>query len=203
MSKIKVIFVGDGEVGKTSLITQFTTKTFNTEHMMTLPGDNSSKQLEVNGEILNLEIWDTAGQEKFRTTNKIFMKNAKIVIFVVDITNKNSINGLNYWFKEVKDNLDLNNVVTGIASNKSDLYEKREFEQSEIDNFAKKNNIDFTDETSARDFDSIHNFFVEIGKKYIEKHKGNNNEDNDINHGSIKVDKKSIKQKKNSKNGCC
>ena len=202
MSKIKVIFVGDGEVGKTSLITQFTTKTFNTEHMMTFPGDNSSQKLEVNGETLNLEIWDTAGQEKFRTTNKIFMKNAKIVIFVVDITNKNSINGLKYWFKEVKDNLDLNNVVTGIASNKSDLYEKREFEQSEIDNFAKKKNIDFTDETSARDFDSIHNFFVEIGKKYIEKHKGKNNEDNDINHGSIKVDKKSIKQKKD-KNGCC
>jgi len=204
MNKIKVIFVGDASVGKTCLITQFISNTFSQEHILTAGADKSIKECIIEEKKLIYEIWDTLGQERFRTANKIFMKNANITIFVVDITNKKSFDGLIYWYKEVNENLNVENLITAIAANKSDLYEKREINIEEIKEFKDKNKIDVLCETSAMDHESVENLFTEIGKKYIEKEKKkllkkiNNDEISFTN--SIKIDNKNQKKKKNQ---CC
>ena len=171
MKKAKVIFVGDSLVGKTCLISQFVSNTFLDEHLLTIGSDKSIKDFTIEDTKFTFEIWDTVGQEKFRTANKIFMKNAKIAIFVIDITNKKSIDGLIYWYKEVKDHLELNDLITAIAANKSDLYEKKEINNEDIEEFIKNNKIDVFCETSALDHESVDNLFLKIGKKYIEKEK--------------------------------
>ena len=70
----------------------------------------------------SLEIWDTIGQEKLRSINKLFYKNSKIVIFVYDITKLDSYNDLQMWAKEIDTELGLENVIKGVVGNKIDLY---------------------------------------------------------------------------------
>ena len=89
--KIKLILVGDSTVGKTSIINQYIKNTFSSEFTVTMAQDKSLKSIKLNnGKELMLEIWDTVGQEKLRSTNKIFMKNSKIALIVYIITDQQS-----------------------------------------------------------------------------------------------------------------
>ena len=85
-NRIKVIVVGNQSVGKTNLINISIGKAFDSHTLATLAQNYSIKTIEYNGINYILEIWDTIGQEKLRTINKLFYKNSKIVIFVYDIT---------------------------------------------------------------------------------------------------------------------
>ena len=166
MSKIKSILVGDSQVGKTSIITQLVRKTFDEEYIQTIAGDKSTKDIELsNGKTLNLEIWDTAGQEIYRNVNKIFMKNAKIVILVYDMTSENSFKGLNDWYKQVIEVNDKNEIQFGVVANKSDLYEDQKVNKDEAENYAKSINAVYG-ETSALDYDSVYDYFKNISESY-------------------------------------
>ena len=109
MLSIKVILIGDGGVGKTCLIQQYINKQFSEEHIATMSaGDKSFKEVKVGEKTVKLEIWDTVGQEKFRSVNKIYMNQAKIALMVYDMTNQNSFNNLKNWYNELKE---INNSV--------------------------------------------------------------------------------------------
>ena len=166
MSKIKSILVGDSQVGKTSIITQLVRKTFDEEYIQTIAGDKSTKDIELsNGKTLILEIWDTAGQDMYRNVNKIFMKNAKIVILVYDMTSEESFKGLNDWYKQVIDVNDKNEIQFGVVANKSDLYEDQKVNKDEAENYAKSINAVYG-ETSALDYDSVYDYFKNISESY-------------------------------------
>ena len=164
--KLKLIFVGHGKVGKTSLINQYINKTFTEGYVMTVGGDKTLKKLNVRGRDLNIEICDTAGQKEYRAVNKIFMKNTDIALIVYDITNRKSFEELNNWIKGVKEINNNQNVVFGIAANKSDLYEQKVVNKKEGEEFAKNNNALFF-ETSAKDYDSVENVFLTLSEEYI------------------------------------
>ena len=166
MSKIKSILVGDSQVGKTSIITQLVRKTFDEEYIQTIAGDKSTKDIELsNGKTLILEIWDTAGQDMYRNVNKIFMKNAKIVILVYDMTSEESFKGLNDWYKQVIEVNDKNEIQFGVVANKSDLYEEQKVNKDEAENYAKSINAVYG-ETSALDYDSVYDYFKNISESY-------------------------------------
>ena len=166
MSKIKSILVGDSQVGKTSIITQLVRKTFDEEYIQTIAGDKSTKDIELsNGKTLILEIWDTAGQDMYRNVNKIFMKNAKIVILVYDMTSEESFKGLNDWYKQVIEVNDKNEIQFGVVANKSDLYEDQKVNKDEAENYAKSINAVYG-ETSALDYDSVYDYFKNISESY-------------------------------------
>ena len=151
MISIKVILIGDSRVGKTCVIEQYINKQFSEEHITTVTaGDKFYKEVKVGGKTIKLEIWDTAGQEKFRSVNKIFMNKAKIALLVYDMTNQNSFNNLKNWYKELKD---INNSVEvfGVIANKSDLYEEQVVSKEEGENYAKSIK-GFFYETSAMDY---------------------------------------------------
>ena len=101
--KIKVVLVGETHIGKTCLISRLIEENFNEDFRSTLVASSSNKTFTYDGQQLTLDIWDTAGQEQFRSLNKVFYKNAIIVILVYDITERKTFEELvNYWYDEIK-----------------------------------------------------------------------------------------------------
>ena len=166
MSSIKVVLLGESSVGKTSIITRFVENKFKQDTMSSLSANFVSKKIEIgNNKFIKFDIWDTAGQEKYRALAKIFYQDSKIVILVYDITNKNSFNELkNYWYEKVKENSS-SDVIFAIAGNKCDLYEKEEVEKTEGEKFAKEIGAIFH-ETSALNSNGINELFTEIAMKF-------------------------------------
>ena len=166
MDRIKLILVGDKSVGKTSIITQFSEKQFSNEYIPTIGSDKIMKEIEIKGEKLNLEIWDTVGQEQYRTVNKIFIKNAQIALIVYDITNRKSFENLNNWYNLIFEINKDSNVIVGVTANKTDLYENQVVDSEEGKNFADEKKMKFF-ETSAKDYESIEKVFIEICEDYL------------------------------------
>ena len=197
MNKIKLILVGEGAVGKTSIISQYMENKFSEEYVMTVGNDKIIKELEIENEKINLEIWDTPGQKEYNAVNKIFMKNAKIAIIVYSIIDKNSFNHLNDWIENVKKVNKNNEVIIGIAANKSDLFEEQLVSKEEGENFAKEKNLSFF-ETSAKDHGSIDKVFVTLTKLYLEKNKKKNNPTSSLQVENAKnIDNENKNNKKN------
>jgi small GTP-binding protein len=168
-NKIKLILVGESHVGKTSIITQYIKNDFLEEFITTTSQDKSIKEIKLeNGEEIVLEIWDTIGQQKLRTTNKIFMKNAKIALIVYDITNENSFKNLKVFYNEINEYIGKENIVIGVVANKSDLYEEKVVSKEEGEEYAKSINALFF-ETSATDHQCIENLFKDIVNYYDEQ----------------------------------
>ena len=203
LKPVKLIIVGESHVGKTSIIHQFMEKTFNEGTIQTIGrGEKNLKELKVNNGNILLEIWDTAGQERFRTLNKIFIKDAKIILLVYDITEKKSFDEIvNFWYKDIISQLDnCQNIVIGLAGNKSDLYQKQTVELTEAQEYAKSINAIFK-ETSAKNSDAVYEIFCELAQKYYELNK---DEISDNGTQNIKLTPESKSEKdKNQKGKCC
>ena len=189
--KCKVILVGEAGVGKTCLIKQYLYKTFDSEEIPTIAGVESYKELHLDNEILKLTIWDTCGQERFRSINKIFMNKSNIVIFVYDITKIESFQELqNYWYKNVVSNLG-KDIIYGVAANKTDLFADEKVNSNDGYNYAQSIGAIFK-ETSSTIHDSIQELIEELAKKYLKKYSKNNKNVFEINNNKTNKKKKQI-----------
>ena len=193
--KCKVVLLGEMLTGKTSLISRLVDNTFNYNETSTFVASNFSKEIEYsefNGITLTLQIWDTAGQEKFRSVNKIFYKEAAVVILVYDITNERSFEQLKtYWYQEVKQKGE-KNVVFAVAGNKCDLFSDEKISEKEGREFANEIGAVFF-QTSPLSNINVSELFKEVGKVYLQKN--GLDKDNEF----IKLNGK----KKKKKEGCC
>ena len=133
----KIVLIGESGVGKTSIINQYVEETFKEDQLTSAGASFSTKKIELkNGNIGTLEIWDTAGQEKFRSLTQLFYKEASAAILVYDITRKNSFDEIkNYWIKQEKEKPP-NNVIIAVVANKIDLFENEEVEEKVARDFA-------------------------------------------------------------------
>ena len=165
MENIKIIVVGETEVGKTCIINQYINQNFDFNYIATIAMDKSKKEIEIDNTNLNLEIWDTAGQEQYRATNKIFMKGAKIALLVYDITNEKSFEEINYWHETVK-NMNNENIIFCLVGNKNDLYEQRVIKEEKGKKFAEEKKMLFF-ESSAMDYESIETIFKGVCQEYL------------------------------------
>ena len=193
-SEIKVILVGEMATGKTSLINATMGLKFQETMVSTTINSFSSKTITINSKKYNLNLWDTIGQEKYRSLTKIFIKDSKIVLFVYDITRKNTFKELDFWYKVILDILD-DEPILGICGNKSDLIMKEEVPEEMIKKYSMEKNIPYK-LTSAKDPLTFNKFLEDLIIKYIEKNKGNFRK---------KKDEK-MKLKKDTKTGkkkCC
>jgi small GTP-binding protein len=165
MESIKVVLIGDSGVGKTSIISRFTKDTFNNEEMSSSSAQFTSKTIQINEQSIKFDIWDTAGQEKFRALAKIFYKDAQVIILVYEIINKESFESIkNYWYKESSENSTAD--IFFVVGNKSDLYENEQVTDEEGKKFAKEINAIFKI-TSALSNTGIDRLFESIGKKIL------------------------------------
>ena len=191
----KVVLLGETMTGKTSLISRLVDNTFNYNEQTTFVASNYTKEIEYpefNNITLKLQIWDTAGQEKFRSINKIFYKEAAVAILVYDITNERSFERLkSYWYQEVKQKGE-KNVVFAVAGNKCDLFSDEKITEKEGREFANEIGAVFF-QTSPLSNINVSELFKEVGKVYLQKN--GLDKDNEF----IKLNGK----KKKKKEGCC
>ena len=125
---IKIILIGNSGVGKTAIINRFELDKFSKDTQSTISSSFIIKPIDIDGKKLILNIWDTAGQEKFRSLNKLFIKNSKIIIFVYDVTVRQSFDQLNFWYELVNDEIN-EGVVLGLAGNKIDRIQEDNVEE--------------------------------------------------------------------------
>ena len=165
---IKVVLLGETGVGKTSIISQFTTHTFDPHRETSLSAQFISKTVEFQdiGQTIKFDIWDTVGQEKYRSLAKIFYKDAKVIIFVYDITREETFEGLkNYWYDETKNNTD-GEPILAVVANKIDLYANSKVSNNDGKAFADQIGAIFQT-TSALSDSGISTLFDNVGKKYL------------------------------------
>lgn len=142
--EIKVILVGEPGTGKTSLINVSIGENFEKNMVSTSASSFVPKKVKRNGKVYVLNIWDTAGQEKFRSMTKLFIKNSKIVILVYAIDSKVTFDGLrDFWLKTIKDSLG-DEPIIAIVGNKSDLFLNEEIKESEVREYAQNLGIRFS-----------------------------------------------------------
>ena len=132
---IKVILLGDSGVGKTSLINVITGNEFSEETTCTISTTYVAKNYKINSNEYKVNLWDTAGQEKYRQITKLFYKGSDIVIFVYDIASKESFKNLKMWIQEVKDIIDTK-YTYALLGNKKDLYINEQVKESEAKKLA-------------------------------------------------------------------
>ena len=168
----KLILVGETNVGKTSLLRQYIDHLFQEEKVSTIGYDTMLKKLELPNGNISLQLWDTCGQEQFRTVNQLFVKNSKMALLVYDITNYKTFEELkNFWYSYVTSAVG-KNIIFGIAGNKSDLYENEQVKVSDAQQFANEIGAVFK-ETTAKNYDAITNLIEEMSLKYIQQSSSN------------------------------
>ena len=190
---IKAILIGNAGVGKTNLINITIGKEFNENQASTLGQTFSKKKIEIDGNVYNIDLWDTIGQESLKSINKLFYKNSRIVIFVYDITNLKSFEDLESWISEVDTQIGLKNCIKGIVANKIDLFLKEEVSDEKGEQYAKSIGAKFL-QISAKTSDPkvFINFITDMLKDYlasdIKKDYGNGRITIDYSHTIKKID---------------
>lgn len=176
----KICFLGDGEVGKTSLINQYLGKGFSSEYLPTLGSDFISKELSCktdNGlKIIRLQIWDLAGQPNFKRIRSLYYKGAVGVFLVCDLTRLESLETLDKWYQEYLKHCEIKNHHVIVLGNKKDLKNELKITPSKIKNYIMNtltpinsdntNQIDYF-ETSAKTSENVYEVFEHLGRKIL------------------------------------
>ena len=190
---IKVILVGDISTGKTNLISVAAGLEFNTDTISTTSCSFMQKKIIINKKEYKVNLWDTIGQEKYRSLTKIFVKDSQIVIFVYDITNRESFESLPYW-KGIIDDILGQDITLGVIGNKIDLYLEEMVKANEGKEFADSIGAKFK-VTSAKDNPKeVSDFIYTMVDEYLKKNK------NETRRDTLKIKKMKDNKKKE---GCC
>ena len=165
----KVVLLGESGVGKTCIISRYVNNTYDEKSETTNGASYASKiiELEQYKQSLRFDIWDTAGQEKYRSLTKFFYKDAAIAVLVYDITRRDSFEEVkNYWYEQLK-TCGEKNIVIGLAGNKCDMFDKEAVTEEEAKNFANEIGAQFQ-LTSAFKNMGIDDLFRMVGCKFLD-----------------------------------
>jgi small GTP-binding protein len=169
LEEVKVVLIGESGVGKSSIIKQYLSHVFDPDIVASISSKVVPKTLEIKDmkRIIKFNIWDTAGQEKYRSIAKIFYKDAKIIIFVYSIVNKESFESLKtYWLPEVKSSV-FSDVIFAVVGNKYDLYNNSQVSDEEARNWADSIGAIFQ-YTSAKSNSGIDLLFENLARKFFD-----------------------------------
>ena len=198
---LKILLIGDSQVGKTSLLLKYTEHVFPEEHIATIGVEYKDKFILKDNYNIRLQIWDTAGQERFHSITKNIYRNANGVLFVYDITNQESFSNIKNWIKDLQN---VGNDIKGvIIGNKIDLEQKRDVKKQDLEEIGKKYNMPIL-ETSAKQSINVNEGFELLVNELL---KGKN--ENQIvemfsrkTRSDLSISSKTNSTKK-QKSGCC
>ena len=198
---LKILLIGDSQVGKTSLLLKYTEHVFPEEHIATIGVEYKDKFILKDNYNIRLQIWDTAGQERFHSITKNIYRNANGVLFVYDITNQESFGNIKNWIKDLQN---VGNDIKGvIIGNKIDLEQKRDVSKQDLEEIGKKYNMPIL-ETSAKQSINVNEGFELLVNELL---KGKN--ENQIvemfsrkTRSDLSISSKTNSTKK-QKSGCC
>ena len=200
-NRIKLILLGDVGVGKSAIIQRFYDNTFEENILTTFNASFLEKEVTIKGKKVVLEIWDTVGQEQYRSMTQLFVKNSKIIILVYNVTRMKTFESLNYWYDFINKELG-SNIVLGLAGNKTDLIFEDNYEEEvspeKGKEFAEKIGASFALVSAKESGNEIKVLFYELLTKYFDI------KDNGRYFSStIKLDERSFTREVNGKNECC
>ena len=159
----KLIFIGDPSIGKSCLTQKAIKNNFEEYYQATVGFEFLTYNLKINDKVVKLQIWDTCGQEIYRSLISNFYRNSSLAVLMYAINDKESFNHVDSWLSELKSNAfsDINIILVG---NKADLEEDRQVLKEEGENYKKQNNLDLFMETSAKTGYNARNVLIEAAK---------------------------------------
>ena len=164
---LKYIIIGDAAVGKSNLLLRFTQGDFKSEYQLTIGVEFGAKNLNIGNKNFRLQIWDTAGQENYRSITRAYYKNSVCAILVYDISNRESFEHISNWIEDCLAQSP-KTVFMVLVGNKSDLNDTRKVTYEEGKEMAEKSNLMFF-ETSAKTGDNVDKIFEESAKEINKK----------------------------------
>lgn len=169
----KIVIIGNSNTGKSSLLNVVSNRVFNNSYTMTIGVDFDTKVVNIrkDGRVvgIKLQIWDTAGQESFRSITRSYYREAAGIIIVYDITNESSYSALNQWIEDAQ-YFSRENIPIILCGNKCDLDMIRSVNLRQATDFAKEKNLPYF-ETSAKNTKNVNNLFEKIAELIYEKNK--------------------------------
>lgn len=193
-TSIKLVLLGDSGVGKTSLATQYISGKAPQSVKPTIGAAFVTKSIVIDGQAIELLIWDTAGQEVYRGLAPMYYRSALIAIVVFDITRQQSFDSVSYWINELKANADSRIIIT-VCANKIDLESQRVIEEGKCQEFAEQNGALFAS-TSATTGTGVERMF-QMAVAQLLKSSGCDIKKNDTGKVLLKTEDQSAKR------GCC
>ena len=163
----KILLIGDLGVGKSCVILRYVEGDFPGNIMSSIGVDFKTKQIELDEHSIKMQIWDTAGHEKFRTITTSYYKSAQAIIILYDITQKSSFEHIRNWITEI-DKFGKQGVLKVIVGNKLDLENNRKISKEDAENLALKYGVKLW-EVSAKDNTNIEEMFVDTIKTLLER----------------------------------
>lgn len=163
----KYIIIGDTGVGKSCLLLQFTDKRFQPVHDLTIGVEFGARMINIDGKPIKLQIWDTAGQESFRSITRSYYRGAAGALLVYDITRRETFSHLTSWLEDARQHSSSNMVII-LIGNKSDLEGRRDVSREEGEAFAREHGLIFM-ETSAKTAANVEEAFIGTAKEIYKK----------------------------------
>ena len=163
----KYIIIGDTGVGKSCLLLQFTDKRFRHDHDLTIGVEFGSRMIRLDEKDIKLQIWDTAGQESFRSITRSYYRGAAGALLVYDITRRDTFTHLTTWLQDARENGNIDMIITLVA-NKVDLDSRRVVSTEEGQKFAKDNGLLFV-EASAKTSTNVEEAFCQTAQNIYSK----------------------------------
>jgi Ras-related protein Rab-1A len=170
----KTLIIGDSNVGKSSLLIRFSDNEYSENYITTIGLDFRTKKINIDNKIIRLEIWDAAGQERFKALTKLYYRNCYGVLFVFDITDIKSFINIKNWINEFDKYCEIPIVSKILVGNKSDLFTKKQVSYEEIDKLCLFYNLSYI-ETSAKNNQNVDLTFNELAKEIIKNYKNIDN----------------------------
>ena len=189
----KVLLLGDSDVGKSSLILRYTEETFNSKLVNSIGVDFKMKKREIDGKVIKVQIWDTAGHERFRSITYSYYRGANAIIIVFDLSDKKSFISITEWLKQIEKHAK-ENVFKFLVGNKSDLVEQRKVSYDEAKQYADEHELPYI-ETSAKEGININELFDSSIKSFL------NNSNNFSGEKNIKLNSQNTNS--SEKGICC
>ena len=197
---VKVILIGDSAVGKTNIMSKYLKNQFMEDSKATVGVEFGSKLFNINGHNIKAQIWDTAGQEKYKAITGAYYKGSKGAFVVYDITKKDTFDSVDKWIHDLKSTGDPKMTIM-IIGNKLDLEHKREVLKEQGEEKARSFGCAFL-ETSAFSGDNIEKGFEMMISEIFKKYGNDSIEDDDFGTVERGEDIK-LEKKENKKKGCC
>jgi len=166
--KFKVVLLGEGRVGKTSILLRYINNSFDQKQTSTFQASFQEKILNIGQNCVTLAIWDTAGQERFHALAPIYYRDSNAAILVFDITDRTSFQKVQNWIEELRKIVG-KDIVLIIAANKSDLEAKRQVDQHDVNQYANSVGAKVMS-TSAKSGKGVEQLFLELTKSLLAEH---------------------------------
>lgn len=164
--QFRLILIGQSTVGKSSLLRQFKEGEYFPDISLTVGVDFHAKMIRVNGHPIKMQLWDTAGQDRFRAIVKAYYRNAVGGLLVFDITNRESFMSLDEWYDEVMKIAHPHKPVFVLIGNKDDQVKQRQVSREDALSFARNHAMDYI-ETSAKSGHNVEESFQILAEKIL------------------------------------